>query len=189
MKTAIGKLVVSIVLLSAMAACQSVSTQSEADIDSMKQQLASVQETHRAENVNLENFDDLDFNVYSGQKWDQFARSHSQDIVVHYPDGSVTRGLERHLEELKPMFVFAPDTRIREHPIKIASGDWTAVQGVLEGTFTRPMPIAAGKSVPPTGKAFKLTMVTIGHWQNGLMIEEWLMWDNQSFMKQIGLAA
>jgi predicted ester cyclase len=51
------------------------------------------------------------------------------------------------------------------------------------------MPIAAGKSVPPTGKAFKLTMVTIGHWRNGLMIEEWLMWDNQSFMKQIGLAA
>lgn len=31
-------------------------------------------------------------------------------------------------------------------------------------------------------------MVTIGHWNNGVMVEEWLMWDNQAFMKQIGLA-
>jgi len=42
--------------------------------------------------------------------------------------------------------------------------------------------------IPATGKAFKLTMVTIGHWQSGVMVEEWLTWDNLSFMKQIGLA-
>jgi hypothetical protein len=73
-------------------------------------------------------------------------------------------------------------------PIKIASGDWTAVTGYLEGTFIRPMPIGGGKTISPTGKPFKLYMVTIGHWKNGVMDEEWLMWDNQAFMKQIGLA-
>ena len=26
-----------------------------------------------------------------------------------------------------------------------------------------------------------------GRWENGVMKEEWLMWDNQSFMKQVGL--
>jgi hypothetical protein len=31
-------------------------------------------------------------------------------------------------------------------------------------------------------------MVTIGRWQNGVMIEEWPMWDNQSLMKQIASA-
>jgi hypothetical protein len=31
-------------------------------------------------------------------------------------------------------------------------------------------------------------MTTIGHWEGGKMIEEYLFWDNQSFMKQIGLA-
>jgi hypothetical protein len=31
-------------------------------------------------------------------------------------------------------------------------------------------------------------MVTIGHWKEGKMIEEYLFWDNQSFMKQTGLA-
>jgi predicted ester cyclase len=58
----------------------------------------------------------------------------------------------------------------------------------LIGAFTRPMPTGNGKTIPPTGKTFKLTMVTIGHWKDGVMDEEWLMWDNQSFMKQIGLA-
>jgi predicted ester cyclase len=182
------RLALSIALLAAATASLGQPAQSAADIEMMKQQLQAVQKTRQAEAANLANFDDLDFNVYSGQKWNELARSHSKDIVVHYADGSVTRGLDAHIEQLKPMFVFAPDTRIREHPIKIASGDWTAVQGVIEGTFTKPMPTGDGKSIPATGKAFKLTMVTIGRWQGGVMVEEWLMMDNQSFMKQIGLA-
>ena len=31
-------------------------------------------------------------------------------------------------------------------------------------------------------------MATIGRWENGVMVEEWLYWDNQTFMQQIGLA-
>jgi hypothetical protein len=31
-------------------------------------------------------------------------------------------------------------------------------------------------------------MCTVGHWKNGLMDEEYLFWDNQEFMKQVGLA-
>ena len=182
------KLALSIALLAAATASFGQPAQSPADIEMMKQQLLAVQKARQGEAANLANFDDLDFNVYSGQKWKELARSHSKDIVVHYADGSVSRGLDAHVEQLKPLFVFAPDTRIREHPIKIASGDWTAVQGVVEGTFTKPMPTGDGKSVPPTGKAFRLTMVTIGHWQGGVMVEEWLMMDNQSFTKQVRLA-
>jgi predicted ester cyclase len=139
------------------------------------------------EKANLQNFDDLDFRVYSGQKWDELQKSHDKDITVHWPDGRTTRGIQTHIEDLKAMFVFAPDTRIKEHPIRIASGEWTAVTGVLEGTFSRPMPIGEGKIIPPTGKTFKLPMATIGHWKNGVMVEEWLFWDNQAFMKQVGI--
>ena len=39
-----------------------------------------------------------------------------------------------------------------------------------------------------TGRPFKLIMFTISHWKNGAMDEEYLFWDNQTFMKQIGLA-
>ena len=69
-----------------------------------------------------------------------------------------------------------------------ASGDYTAVTGVFEGTFTQPMPIGNGKTIKPTGKAFKLPMCTVGHWKGGVMDVEYLFWDNQAFMKQVGLA-
>jgi hypothetical protein len=151
-------------------------------------ELAAIKATEAQEQNNLANFDDLDFNVYSNQKWDEFHKSHSSDIVVHYPDGHITTGLEAHFPELTPQFVFAPDTKIKSHPIKIAQGNMTAVMGVMEGTFTQPMPIGDGKTIAPTNKAFKLPMATIGRWENGVMVEEWLFWDNQAFMKQIGLA-
>lgn len=161
----------------------------DAEIAALKAQVSEIAKTRHTEQTNLANFDDLDFNVYSGQKWDQLGKSHAKDITVHYPDGHITKGLDKHIEELKPMFVFAPDTRIKEHPIRIASGEWTAVSGTIEGTFSKPMPAGEGKTIPPTGKHFKLGMVTIGHWNaKGVMDEEWLMWDNLSFMKQIGLA-
>ena len=58
----------------------------------------------------------------------------------------------------------------------------------MEGTFTKPMPIGDGKTLTPTGKPFKLWMATVGHWKDGVMDEEYLFWDNQTYMKQIGLA-
>ena len=42
---------------------------------------------------------------------------------------------------------------------------------------------------PPTGKSFTLLMCTVGHWKNGVMDEEYLFWDNQSGMKQIGVTS
>lgn len=149
---------------------------------------ASITATEAQEQQNLATFDDLDFNVYSGQKWDEFSRSHAENIVVHYPHGHTTTGLNAHLAELKPQFVFAPDTKIKVHPIKIAQGNYTAVTGVMEGTFSQPMVTPDGKTIPPTNRPFKLDMVTVGRWENGVMTEEWLFWDNQAFMKQIGLA-
>lgn len=136
----------------------------------------------------LQTFDELDFDVFTNQKWEKIHESHSQDIVVHWPDGRMTEGIEPHIEDLKAMFVYAPDTRIEQHPIKIASDKWTSVVGVIEGTFSEPMPLPDGSSIPPTGKSFKLTMTTVGYWENGVMTEEYLFWDNLEFMKQIGLA-
>jgi hypothetical protein len=49
------------------------------------------------------------------------------------------------------------------------------------------MPIGDGKTIAPTGKAFRIVMCTVGDWKNGVMDEEYLFWDNQTYMKQIGL--
>ena len=137
---------------------------------------------------NLKVFDTLDFDVFSNQKWDRLGESHAKDIVVTWPDGHETKGIEKHIEDLKAMFVYAPDITIKVHPIRFGSGSWTTATGVMTGTFSKPMPIGDGKSIAPTGKRFAITMVTIGHWKNGTMDHEWLFWDSQDFMKQLGLA-
>jgi len=46
-----------------------------------------------------------------------------------------------------------PESRVLAHPIKIASGDWTAGTGTLPGN---------------------LTMVTVAHWEDGRIAEEYL---------------
>jgi SnoaL-like polyketide cyclase len=139
---------------------------------------------------NLANFDDLDFRVYTNQQWQDLHESHGKDIVVHWPDGHVSKGIEKHIEELKTLWTFAPDNGITEHSVRFgtADGEWTAVIGYLEGTFTKPMVLPGGKVIQPTGKAYKLPMATLGHWnKDGIMFEEYLFWDNAEFMKEIGV--
>ena len=155
-----------------------------ADAEKLKQ----FQATEQQVGAHLATFDDQDFNVFSAQKWDELAKSHGKDIAVHWPDGRLTVGLDAHIADLKNMFVYAPDTHIREHPVKFGSGEWTTVVGVLEGTFTKPMLIGGGKSIAPTGRPFKLNMTTIAKWRDGVMVEKYLFWDNQTFVLQIGLA-
>jgi len=150
--------------------------------------LTRYEEAEKLSATYLAKFDDLDFNIISNQQWDRLHESHSNDITVYWPDGHSTQGIEKHIEDLKAMFVYAPDTRIKVHPIKVASGEWTSVIGEMEGTFTQPMPTGDGKTIPPTGKAFKIRMCTVGHWKDGVMDEEYLFWDNMTYMKQLGLA-
>lgn len=161
-----------------------------ADSSSAQTPEASLQRYRDAErlaNDHLKIFDELDFDVFTNQKWERLKESHSPEILVHWPDGHNTRGIDRHIADLKAMFSYAPDTRIKQHPVRIGSGEWTSVVGVMEGTFTAPMMTADGTAIQPTGKAFKLPMCTVGHWKDGTMDEEYLFWDNQSYMQQIGL--
>jgi hypothetical protein len=150
--------------------------------------LLGYQNAEKIATQHLAQFDDLDFNVFSNQDWVRLHETHSDDVLVHWPDGRDAKGLDQHIKDLSAMFVYAPDTRIKQHPVRIASGDWTSVIGVMEGTFTKPMPTADGKTIPPTGKAFRLSMCTVGHWKGGVMDEEYLFWDNLAFLKQIGVA-
>jgi len=162
----------------------------QAKVDSLQNELKKFTDEKALTEMRIAKFDSLDFDFYSNQKWEQFNHSHADNIKVYYPDGIITTGLyPQHIDQLKPMFAFAPDTKIKTHPVKFGSGDYTCVIGEMEGTFSKPMAIGNGKTIPPTGKHFKLSMTTVGLWgADGKMSEEFLFWDNQAFMKQIGLA-
>ena len=191
----INKVFAALFIVAAMAITTSCSNKGgyskemQAKIDSMQLVLKSMADGKATLEKNLSTFDTLDYTVFSNQQWVRLHESHAKDIKVNWPDGHFTIGIEKHIEDLKAMFVYAPDTRIKQHPIRIGSsdGEWTCVTGVFEGTFTKPMPIGNGKFIQPTGKSFKLPMCTIGHWKDGVMIEEYLFWDNQTYMNQLGL--
>ncbi|MEI6079369.1 MAG: ester cyclase [bacterium] len=136
---------------------------------------------------NIETFDTLDYVVFSNQEWTRLHESHAKNVIVNWPDGHKTKGIKKHIEDLKTMFVYAPDTKIQIHPIKFGKEGFTCVTGIMTGTFTKPMPIGNGKFIQPTGKKFSLPMCTVGHWKNGVMVEEWLYWDGATYAKQMGL--
>jgi hypothetical protein len=160
---------------------------SKAEIDSLRSQITILTKDNEMIAKNLVTFDTLDFTVFTNQQWARLHESHSKDIKVNWPDGHFTTGIERHIADLKAMFVYAPNTSIKQHPVRFGSGNMSCVVGVMTGTFTVPMPIGNGKFIQPTGKSFKLPMCTVGIWTNGVMTEEYLFWDNQSYMSQIGL--
>jgi predicted ester cyclase len=182
---------VMLVMASANAMAQTASAPAASAVKTMMPQLlselAKYQSAETTVSKHISTFDNLDFDVFTHQKWDRLHESHSKDVVVHWPDGRQTKGIDVHIADLKAMFVYAPDTRIETHPVKFGQGEWTAVIGMMEGTFTQPMPVGDGKTIAPTGKKYKLSMATVSHWKDGTMDEEYLFWDNATFMKQIGL--
>jgi uncharacterized membrane protein YphA (DoxX/SURF4 family) len=154
---------------------------------SQSQNVPQYQAAEKLVAQHLATFDELDYVVFTQQQWTRLHESHSKDVTVYWPDGHATHGIDKHIADLSAMFVYAPDTRIKVHTVKIGQGEWTAVIGIMEGTFTKPMPTGEGKFIQPTGKPYRITMCTVGHWKDGVMFEEYLFWDNLTYMKQLGV--
>jgi SnoaL-like polyketide cyclase len=157
------------------------------EISSLQSQIKELTAGNEMIAKNLVTFDTLDYTVFSNQQWARLYESHSKDIKVNWPDGHFTTGIDRHIADLKAMFVYAPNTSIKQHPVRFGSGNITCVTGIMTGTFTLPMPVGNGKMIQPTGKSFSLPMCTVGIWKDAVMTEEYLFWDNQAYMNQIGL--
>jgi len=141
---------------------------------------------------NIKTFHYLDFHVFNDQQWDKIGLSHSEDVVVHWPDGRTTVGIDAHVQDLKGLFAWAPDTRVFEHTWLFGGGDsaqFTGCVAIFGGTFTEPMPIGGGNTIPPTGKQFNIRFSTTCHWTpDGVFDEEYLLWDNQELGRQLGLS-
>lgn len=154
---------------------------------------------------NLTRFDQLDFDAFSKQDWKLFNEIHCPNVVVIFPDGHQTEGIERHQKDIAAMFKSTPDMRVSSHPVSFGAekwasttpgerasektlrdGMWTATVGILEATFTEPMKMG-DKVIQPTGKKLSLPMVTVARWKNGCIAEERLIWDNATYMQQLGI--
>ncbi len=105
------------------------------------------------EQANLDRFDRLDFEAWNNRNWTLFEELHSPDVLVVDFTGATTRGIDQHLQWAMGAVSDQPESRVLAHPIKIAAGDWTVVTGTLPGN---------------------LTMVTVAHWEEGRIAEEYL---------------
>ena len=86
----------------------------------------------------------------SGRTWEESCSGH-RGALAGRPH---TTGIQPHIADLKQQFVFAPDTKIAIHPIKIAQGNMTAVQGLMEGTsLNRCQSAAARRSRQPSKRS------------------------------------
>ena len=72
--------------------------------DQDKEKVMKYEEAERLVKAHIAIFDDLDFNVFTNQRWTELHRSHSQDVLVHWPDGHTTNGIEKHIQDLAVAF-------------------------------------------------------------------------------------
>jgi hypothetical protein len=139
--------------------------QEEASTSSNQTEIVVVAQTPE-EQANLDRFDKLDFEAWNNRNWTLFEEIHSPDVLVVDFNGNTTRGIEQHLQWAMAAVSAAPESKVLAHPIKIAAGNWTAVTGTLPGN---------------------LTMVTVAHWEDGRITEEYLFLQNSpAMMNQTG---
>lgn len=141
------------------------------------------------EERNMELFQKAD-DAWNAQDLETFSARHAKEVVVNAPGQTPQRGLDAHTEFALRSFKAFPDQRVENRPYKVffASGDWVLSIARYTGTMTGPLVLQDGTEIPPTGKSFDVDFATVGHWEDGQMIEEYLFYDIATFNQQVGLA-
>ncbi len=103
--------------------------------------------------------------AWNAQDWETFDAYHDQDVVVYCP---------------------AANRRQRWGCLTTAPSRSFVTQ--MTGAFTGPLELPDGTRIEPTSKSFDVSFATIARWRDGKIVEEYLKYDNASFMQQVGLA-
>src|ERR1700690_693281 len=82
------------------------SSMSNAEVDSLRSQIKQLTAGNDMIAKHLAIFDTLDYTVFSNQEWTRLHESHAQNVKVNWPDGHFTTGIERHIADLKALFVY-----------------------------------------------------------------------------------
>jgi ketosteroid isomerase-like protein len=140
------------------------------------------------EDTNMELFQNAD-DAWNRQDLEAFAAAHAENVVVYAPGQPPQHGIGEHTEFALRSFKAFPDQKVENRPYKVffASGDWVLSIARYTGTMTGPLVYPDGTEIAPTGKSFDVDFATVGHWEDGQMIEEYLFYDIATFMQQVGL--
>ncbi|HKU50731.1 MAG TPA: ester cyclase [Nitrososphaera sp.] len=140
------------------------------------------------EEKNMQLMQTLD-DAWNSQDWDTFEQRHAENCLVFWPgQPEPTKGVKNHRQESAQFFKSFPDNHVSNRPYKIffANGDFTCSVADFTGTFKGELKMG-DKTMPPTGKSFKVEFCTVAEWKDGKITEERLFYDLVGFMKQIGI--
>ncbi|HWG09371.1 MAG TPA: ester cyclase [Solirubrobacteraceae bacterium] len=129
--------------------------------------------------------------AWNSKEVEIFRARHKPDVVVRWPgQPEPTRGIEDHTTESEWFWQAFPDQHLDNRPYRIflASGDYTCSVAHFTGTMTGPLKSWNGPEIPPTERGFAVDFYTVALWDNEQIVEENLMYDLVTFMKQLGLA-
>ena len=112
-------------------------------------------------------------------KIDEYEYIYHTDFVVHGETGNSGRAEDRAAtQEWRKM---APD--IRMAPLRVVA-DCAMAAVHWEGTGTN---TGGGNGIPATGSAIRVEGVTFFKFRDGKISEEWTVFDQYAFLKQLGL--
>jgi hypothetical protein len=125
----------------------------------------------------------------NARDWETFSKVHSTDVYVTSPDSpEPTENMKDHLAVVKSFIDAFPDHKIQlPYKAVFGSGDWICAVHENGGTFTQPWHLPNGQTIQPTGKKYTMTMVTVGMARDGELIEEMIIYDMSTMMRQLGL--
>ena len=106
-----------------------------------------------------------------------------QDMIWHGPPGfGDVHGIDGFkYTVLMPFYTAFPDYHVQDD-IQIASGDWVSATGFLTGHQR-----GEWLGLPPSGNLVQVQYTDFWRIDSGKIAENWVMFDNFSLLKQIGL--
>ena len=117
--------------------------------------------------------------VWNGENPDNLDAIMSKDFVYHANSNPTVNGIEGIKEVIASFRSAFPDAKLVVDD-EIFSENKAAARWVYTGTNTGP------GEMPPTGKSVRIWGISYFRFENGKIAEEWVAFDNQSMLEQLG---
>lgn len=137
-------------------------------------------------NQHLLLYENLNYSL-NHKNWDLVEKTYDPDATMRMANNPAIIGYDAIKKMLLETYTISPDLMFINRGVKFGSGDWTAIQQIMTGTFTGPLKSANGKIYKPTGKKFEIDLCSIARWRNNRIVEETIFFDNKSYAEQLGV--
>jgi steroid delta-isomerase-like uncharacterized protein len=121
--------------------------------------------------------------VWNDKKVDVANELMTPDYVHHDPQSIIPTGIDGYKKLVSYYLNAFPDLRFTIED-EISEGDMVVTRWTATGTHQGDL-----NEIPPTGKAFSVTGITMARVINGRIIESWNNWDTLGLMQQLGHTA